>query len=228
MEIGILLSGCGVYDGSEVQEAVLAMLAVKELGADYQCISIDKNQYHVINHLTGDETGEVRNMKTESARIARGNVKDIALIHPSNIDALIIPGGFGAAKNFTKWAFDGPDGEIMPEVKLLIVNMINAGKPICALCVSPTVIAKALEGSSIHPELTLGTTIESSSYDIAAFHNGIQKIGSVPKEKTTQEILVDTKNKIVSAPCYMMNVDILEVRNNIKEAVKKLIELSEI
>src|SRR5687767_7814546 len=127
MKIGILLSGCGVYDGAEIQETVLAMLAIKESGHDYVCISIDKPQHHVVNHLNGTEMSESRNMLTEAARIARGDVKDIMKVDPADIDALVIPGGFGSAKNFTKWAFSGPDGEILPEVKLFIVNLINVG-----------------------------------------------------------------------------------------------------
>ncbi|MDX1350762.1 MAG: isoprenoid biosynthesis glyoxalase ElbB [Putridiphycobacter sp.] len=223
--IGILLSGSGVYDGTEIQEAVLAMLAIKELGADYQCISIDKPQKHVINHLTGAEMPETRNMKIESARIARGDVADISDMSPALLDALVLPGGFGAAKNLTTWAFNGPEGDILPEVKLLIVNMINAGKPVCGLCVSPLVIAKALEGSAIHPQLTLGSTTKSSPYDIDGFHGGLKATGAEVQEKTISEILVDENHKIVTAPCYMMDADILEVRQNIKMAIEKTVEL---
>jgi enhancing lycopene biosynthesis protein 2 len=224
-KIGILLSGSGVYDGTEIQEAVLAMLAIKELGAHYQCISIDKPQKHVINHLTGEEMPETRNMKVESARIARGEVVDISEMSPAKLDALVLPGGFGAAKNFTTWAFDGPEGHILPEVKLLLVNMVNAGKPVCGLCVSPVVIAKALEGSAIHPTLTLGSTAKGSPYDIAAFHGGIKATGAEVQEKIVSEILVDANHKIVTAPCYMMDADILEVRHNIKMAIQKTVEL---
>lgn len=225
MKIGILLSGCGVYDGAEIHEAVMSMLAVKEAGADYQCISVNKNQHHVINHLTGEEMNEQRNMMVESARIARGDIKEISEINPSNIDALIIPGGFGSAKNFTTWAFNGPDGEILPEVKLLIINMINAGKPIAALCVSPVIIAKALEGSNLHPQLTLGTSKEKSPYDIKGFHAGVEQIGAKTVEKTINNILVDEKLKIVTAPCYMMDANLLDIRNNSKQAVEALLKL---
>ncbi len=225
MKIGILLSGSGVYDGSEIQESVLAMLAIEELGASYQCISIDKHQKHVINHLTGEEMDEARNMKIESARIARGEVIDISEASPSTIDALVMPGGFGAAKNFTSWAFDGPDGDILPEVKLLIVNMVNAGKPICGLCVSPVVIAKALEGSSIQPALTLGSSSEGSPYDINGFHAGLEATGASVSEKTVREIQEDTHHKIVTAPCYMMDASILDIRQNIKMAIERTVEL---
>jgi enhancing lycopene biosynthesis protein 2 len=225
MKIGILLSGCGVYDGAEIQEAILSMLAVKEAGAEYQCISVDKNQHHVINHITGKEIDETRNMMVESARIARGDVKNINDVNPSNIDALLIPGGFGSAKNFTTWAFKGPDGNILPEVKLLIINMINAGKPIAALCVSPVIIAKALEGSDLKPSLTLGTSKDKSPYNINDFHAGIEKTGAKTEEKTINEILIDEKLKIVTAPCYMMNANILDIRYNAKQAVDALLKL---
>ncbi|MGV6860118.1 MAG: isoprenoid biosynthesis glyoxalase ElbB [Putridiphycobacter sp.] len=225
MKIGVLLSGSGVYDGSEIQEAVLTLLAIQEAGAEYQCISVDKLQHHVINHLTGEELNESRNMLIESARIARGDIKDISEINPSNIDALVLPGGFGAAKNFTNWAFNGPDGEILPEVKLLIVNMINAGKPIGALCVTPVVVAKALQDSGLNVNLTLGSSQETSPYDINGFHEGIKKVGAHCAEKTIKEVLVDEKLKVVSAPCYMLDANILEIRNNIQMAVNQVIKL---
>lgn len=225
MKIGVLLSGCGVYDGAEIQEAVLTLLAINELGADAVCISVDEDQYHVINHLTGEEMPEKRNMLVESARIARGEVVEISTIQPADIDALVIPGGFGNAKNFTNWAFEGPDGMINPKVKLLLVNMINVGKPIAALCVSPVVVAKALENSSIKATLTIGSTAADSPYDIGAFTAGLEKIGAKGTMKTVDAIQVDEKNKIVTAPCYMMTASISEVNQNIRLALKALVEL---
>ena len=224
-KIGILLSGCGVYDGSEIQETVLAMLAIQEAGAEYFCISIDENQHHVINHLDGTEMAETRNMMIESARIARGNVKNINEVEIRDFDALVIPGGFGNAKNLSSWAFDGPKGTILPEVKLLIVNCINAGRPIAALCVSPILIAKALEDSDLHVELTLGNNIDSSPYDINDFHSQLASAGASTFEKNIHGIQVDKKLKIVSAPCYMMEANILEIRNNIKQAIDALMLL---
>jgi len=225
MKFGILLSGCGVYDGAEIQEAVLTMLAVKEIGAEYICISVDAPQHHVIDHITGKPTGETRNMLTESARIARGDIRNIRDIAPADLDGLIIPGGFGSAKSFTKWAFDGPDGAILPEVKLLLVNLVNIGKPIAALCVSPVVLAKALEDAGLKMTMTLGTDQEESPYDIPAFAAGLEQTGVTPSMKTIREIHIDTENKIVTAPCYMMNADILDVRKNIRSAVEALRDL---
>lgn len=225
MKIGVLLSGCGVYDGAEIQESVLAMLAIKEQGADYICISIDKNQHHVIDHTKGEEMNESRNMLIESARIARGDVKNINDISPADIDGLLIPGGFGSAKNFTSWAFDGPNSELLPEVKLLLVNMVNVGKPIAALCVSPVVLAKAFEGSDISPKMTMGTVNDKSEYDIDGFSQGIESTGAKAEMKSIHEIAYDEENKIISAPCYMMETDILGVRESSALAVKKLIEV---
>ena len=222
MKIGILLSGCGVYDGSEIQEVVLTMLAIEEIGAEYVCIGIDAKQHQVINHLNGQEVNEERNMMEEAARISRGKIIDIRTVQPVDIDALVIPGGFGSAKNLTKWAFDGPDGIILPEVKLLLVNLVNVGRPIVALCVSPIVLAKALEGSKIHAKMTMGTSKESSPYDIDSFNDGLSKIGVEPVLKSVREIEIDVENRIITAPCYMMDATILEVRQNIQQAIQAI------
>jgi enhancing lycopene biosynthesis protein 2 len=222
MKIGVLLSGCGVYDGSEIQESVLTLLAITEAGHEYACISIDDNQHHVINHFSGEEMSESRNMLVESARIARGAVTEISEISPADIDALVIPGGFGNAKNLTSWAFDGPNGTIRPDIKLLIVNMINVGKPIVALCVSPVVLAKAMEGSGIELNLTIGSTKSASPYSISSFIEGINATGTETYEREINEILVDSENKVISAPCYMMHANIVEIRQNIKQAIDAL------
>jgi len=225
MKIGVLLSGCGVYDGAEIQESILTLLSIEEIGATAVCISVNKPQHHVINHLTGEEMNESRNMLIESARIARGDVKNILEVNPADIDALVIPGGFGSAKNFTDWAFNGPDGNILPEVKLLLVNLINIGKPIAALCVSPVVLSKALENSNLSAKMTIGTDKEESPYDIQGFSSGIEKVGTTTEMKSVREILIDTENKIVTAPCYMMDASILDVRKNIRSAIEALRDL---
>lgn len=225
MNIGVLLSGNGVYDGAEIQEAVLTLLAIDEMGWNAVCISVDKPQHHVINHLTGEVMDESRNMLVEAARIARGQITPIDAISPADIDALVIPGGFGSAKNFTSWAFDGPASTILPEVKLLLVNLVNVGKPIVALCVSPVVVAKAFEGSSIHPTLTLGSASEPSPYDISGFNEGLRATGSMAEERTIREVLIDPANRIICAPCYMMEARITEIHENIQHALRALKEL---
>jgi len=225
MNIGVLLSGNGVYDGAEIQEAVLTLLAIDEMGWNAVCISVDKPQHHVINHLTGEVMDESRNMLVEAARIARGQITPIDSISPADIDALVIPGGFGSAKNFTSWAFDGPESTILPEVKLLLVNLVNVGKPIVALCVSPVVVAKAFEGSSIHPTLSLGSASESSPYDINSFNEGLRATGAIAQERTIREVLIDPTNRIICAPCYMMDARITEINANIKQALVALNEI---
>lgn len=223
--IAVILSGCGVFDGSEIHEAVFTLLAIAENGAKYQCFAPDVAQHHVLNHITGEEMSEKRNVLIESARIARGNIKPLSQYNAEAFDGLVIPGGFGAAKNLTKWAFSGPDGDIQADVKTAIVNTVKESKPIVGLCMGPTVIAKALEGTSLRPHITVGTTAETSPYDIGAISVGMEKAGAVAEMKTIREISVDSNNKIVTAPCYMMEADILQVRNNIKQAIDTMFQL---
>jgi enhancing lycopene biosynthesis protein 2 len=225
MKIGVLLSGNGVFDGSEIQEAVFTLLAIDELSGEAVCMAPDIDQHHVLNHISGEEMPEKRNVLIESARIARGNIKNLALVKAVELDALVLPGGFGAAKNLTKWAFSGPDGEILPDVKRLINEMVIAGKPVCGLCMGPTVIAKALEGTSIHADLTIGTTEEPSPYEIEAISAGINKTGSNAVMKKVTEIMVDSRNKIVTAPCYMMEASISEIRKNVQMAIEATVSL---
>jgi enhancing lycopene biosynthesis protein 2 len=225
MKIGVLLSGNGVFDGSEIHEAVFALLAIDENNAESICLAPDIDQHHVLNHITGEEMKESRNVLLESARIARGNIKDLKDITAEAIDALILPGGFGAAKNLTTWAFQGPDGEILPDVKRIINEMLQSGKPVCGLCMGPTVIAKALEGTGVNASLTVGTTAAPSPYEIDAISAGMEKTGAKAVMKDISEIMVDDENKIVTAPCYMMEATISQIRENVKMAVDKTIQM---
>jgi len=223
-KIAVLLSGCGVYDGAEIHESVLTLLALEQAGAQYQCIAPDMNQHHVVNHITGSEMNEKRNVLIEAARIARGNIQSIKQVSAKDFDGLVMPGGFGAAKNLTKWAFSGPDGEILPEVKRIINEMVIANKPVVAVCMSPAVVAKAFAGTSIKPKLTVGTTKEKSPYDIAAVSAGMEKAGAVAEMVGVEEIVVDEKNKIITSPCYMMEASISQVYSGIKKAIDKMMD----
>lgn len=223
-KIAVLLSGCGVYDGSEIHEATLTLLAIDQQGADWFCIAPNINQHHVINHLTGEEMDETRNVLVESARIARGNIKDLKDITPADFDGLAIPGGFGAAKNLTQWAFNGPEGDINPDVRRIINETLHADKPIAAMCMGPTVIAKALEGTGIKTRLTVGTTNAPSPYDIKAVSGGLEVAGAVAEMVTVAHVTIDSVNKIVTTPCYMMEASISEINEGIQLAVKQLVE----
>ncbi len=225
MKTGVLLAGCGVYDGSEIHEAVFTLLSLDQAGAEVVCMAPDRYQHHVVNHINGEEMREQRNVLLESARIARGAIHAVDQVSVDTLDALIIPGGFGAAKNLNQWALAGPDGQIFPEVKSLIYSMISAGKPVCGLCMGPTVIAKALEGSHIEASLTVGTTSENSPYDIAAISEGMVSIGAKVNMKSLKEVEVDRVNKIVTAPCYMMEGSISEIHDNIQLAIKETLAL---
>jgi len=226
-KIGVLLSGCGVYDGAEIQETVLAMLAIEEMGYQTLCIAINENQYHVINHYTGEVMeNEQRNMLVEASRIARGNITEINNVQLDDMYALVIPGGFGSAKNFTSWAFDGEKGNIHPLVKKLIADVHSAKKAIVALCVSPVVVAKTFEKSETKPKLTIGTTKEKSPYDIEEFSKKMEQIETITTLKNIREIEIDHINKIITAPCYMMEASLIEVRNNIKQAIEAIQKLN--
>lgn len=225
MKIGVIFSGSGVFDGTEIHEGVFTLLSIKKAGGEAVCFAPDIDQHHVINHITGKEMNEKRNVLVESARIARGDIQSLNQFDASDVDALILPGGFGAAKNLTKWAFSGPDGEINSQVKDAIVSMVKIGKPVAGLCMGPTVIAKALEGSGVEATLTVGTTEEASPYEIDSISQGMEKAGAKTVMKNIYEVSVDTQNKIVTAPCYMMEADILQVRNNVQKAVDELVKL---
>ena len=222
MHVAVLLHGSGVYDGTEIQEAVFTLLALAQNGHTYQCIAPNIEQHHVVDHTKGEEMNEKRNVFVESARIARGDIKELGDINISDFDVLAMPGGFGTAKNFTKWAFEGPDGPIVEEVKDLILGFMDEKKVILAMCMSPTTIAKAVEGSKYAPSLTVGSTAEASPYEIDAISQGINATGAIAEMKTVKEILVDRKNRIITAPCYMMDASIVEVYENIQAAVKAL------
>jgi len=225
VKIGVLLSGCGVYDGAEIHEAVLSLLAIDEIGAQALCISINAPQHHVINHSTGEEMNEQRNMLIEAARISRGTISTIDDVNPMDLDALVIPGGFGSAKNFTSWAFSGPEGSIRNDVKSFLIQLIHHRKPLLALCVSPVVVAKALEGSGIIAHLAIGSKKDASPYTIEDFQKGLESIGATTEDRSTNEILIDHGHRIITAPCYMMEASISQVRSSIKIAMEALKDL---
>lgn len=224
-KIGVLLSGCGVYDGSEIQETVFTLLALKQQNCEIIAFAPNINQHHVINHLTGEELSESRNVLVEAARITRGNIQDLDTISVNYFDALVIIGGFGTAKNLTKWAFEGPNGTILSNVQSLIKNTISQQKPILALCMGPVVIAKALENSNFKASLSVGTTAEKSPYDIQAISQGMESIGANALMTGKNSLAIDKELKIITAPCYMMEATITDVFEETQNAVKQLISL---
>ncbi|MCF8094207.1 MAG: isoprenoid biosynthesis glyoxalase ElbB [Desulfobacteraceae bacterium] len=214
--VGVLLSGCGVYDGSEIHEAVVTLLALERNGASTVCIAPDIPQHHVVNHLTGQPTDETRNVLVESARIARGEIMDITHVRTADLDALVIPGGFGAAKNLSDFAIKGKDAEVHPGVRRLITEMADAKKPIGALCISPAMLAKVLEDR--HPQVTIGNELGTAE--------AIEAMGGGHAVCEADSIHVDTDNRLVTTPAYMIGTSICEVAAGIEKLVKKILEMA--
>lgn len=217
-KVGVILSGSGVFDGSEIHEAVITLLTIERRGADYVCIAPDINQMHTIDHLTGNESeGEQRNVLVESARIARGDIKDIKDVSTDEIDALIIPGGFGAAKNLCDFAVKGVDCEVNPDVKELVLSMNKVGKPIGAMCIAPALLAKVFEGSDIKPTLTIGTDEQTAE--------AIEKMGAIHNDCSVDDIIVDYDNRIVTTPAYMLAKGISEAGTGIERLVEEVLAM---
>jgi enhancing lycopene biosynthesis protein 2 len=212
-KFAVILAGCGVYDGSEIQEAVSVLLAIDKLGSEYQCFAPDIPQYHVINHLTGEVEKEKRNVLVESSRIARGNIKKIALFDPSDFDILIIPGGFGVAKNLCTFAVDGPDCLVNPDIEKAILKSHASGLPIGALCIAPALLAKIL-GKGI---LTIGNDLGTAE--------ALETMGAQHQATTGDDIVVDIENKIVTSPCYMLDSPISVIASGAEKVVQALVEL---
>ena len=214
-KIAVVLSGSGVYDGSEIHEATLTMLAIARNGAAYTCFAPDVDQAHVINHLTGQEMSEQRNVLVEAARIARGNILPLSEYKADDYDAIIFPGGFGAAKNLCTFAFDGADCKIHSDVEDSIRETVKAGKPVGALCIAPVIVAKILDNVKV----TIGQDEETIK--------GIEKMGSTHQSTTHGEIVVDEKYKVVTTPCYMLDASIVQIAEGAENVVKKILDISE-
>lgn len=215
-KIGLLLSGCGLYDGAEIHESVLSLFFLDRAGAEIICMAPDVDQFHVINHLTQEVTGEKRNVLVESARIARGEIRNLKDVHAQDLDALIMPGGFGAAKNLSDFAFNGPEAMVHPEVKRILEEMASARKPVGAICIAPATLTKAL--SERRPAVTIGND-EGTAKAIAAM-GGRHEICKV------DEIHYDEKNNLVTTPAYMLGPGIKEVAQGIEKLVAKIVELA--
>lgn len=213
LKIGVILSGCGVYDGAEIHESVLTLLAISRQGAEAVCYAPNVPQHHVINHLTGEVMPESRNVLVEAARIARGKIADLAAFKAGDVDALVLPGGFGAAKNLSDFAFKGPGCTVNPQVTDAIRAMVAAGKPVGALCIAPAVLAKVLGDV----ELTIGQDAETAQ--------ALEALGARHKKTGHGEVVVDRKHKVVTTPCYMLDSTVAQIADGADNAVRALIEL---
>ena len=213
--VAIILSGCGVYDGAEIHEAVLTLLAVESNGAKYQCFAPDIDQLHVINHRTGEEMDETRNVLVEAARIARGEIKNVVELNAADYDALLIPGGFGAAKNLSSFAVKGVECDVQPDVLAALISFAEAAKPVGYICIAPAMIPLVYGANAVG---TIGTDEQTA----AAFN----QMGGEHQICAVDQIAVDETNKVVSTPAYMLAGSVSEAASGINKLVEKVLSMA--
>ncbi|WP_291972235.1 isoprenoid biosynthesis glyoxalase ElbB [Candidatus Symbiopectobacterium sp.] len=214
--VGIVLSGCGVYDGAEIHEAVLTLLAVDRAGAQAVCFAPDKPQFHVVNHLTGEVTGENRNILVEFARITRGNIQPLSQADASQLDALIVPGGFGAAKNLSDFSTEGAVCQVDESLALLTQETYKQNKPIGFICIAPALLPKLL-GESVR--VTIGNDIDTAEC--------IEEMGGTHIVCPVNDIVVDAQHKVVTTPAYMLANSISEAAKGIDKLVERVLGFAE-
>ena len=215
--VAVILAGCGYLDGAEVHEAVCTLLAIDRAGASYQVFAPDKGQLDVEDHLAKKPVTEKRNVLAEAARIARSNVKALSALHMADFDAVLLPGGFGAAKNLVDYAVKGAGCGIDPDVDRVLKEAHSLNKPIGAICISPVVVARAL-GSDHHPTMTIGVD-EGTAADLT-------KLGAKHVTASANAIVVDEVNRVVSTPAYMSASRISEVWEGVSKLVERVLAMA--
>ncbi len=212
-KFAVVLSGSGVYDGAEIHEATLTLYAIAKSGASYEIFAPDIAQHHVVNHISGEEMKESRNVLVESARIARGAISPLGDFDAEQFDALVFPGGFGAAKNLSTFAFDGPGATVNPDVEKAIRDMVALGRPVGALCIAPVLLAKILGDVKITIGQDKGTA------------EAVESLGATHVNTDHGEIVVDEKNKLITTPCYMLDANIVQIAEGVEKVVKEILEM---
>lgn len=212
-KFAVILAGCGVYDGSEIHEAVMALLAIDKAGARYEIFAPDRMQVHVIDHCTGKEMNEQRNVLKESARIARGKIAPLADFDATKFDGVVLPGGFGAAKNLSSYAFEGENMQVIPEVEEALVKMRELHKPIGAMCISPVILAKVFGNVA----LTIGHDVQTAAH--------MEHLGARHQKAEGGDVVVDEQNKIVTTPCYMVNSSIARIAEGAENMIAAMLRL---
>jgi enhancing lycopene biosynthesis protein 2 len=216
-KVAVILSGCGVYDGSEIHESVLTLLALDRAGASVRCIAPDIVKKHVVDHSTGQEMeDEDRNVMVESARISRGEITPLNSVHAADFDAFIYVGGFGAAKNLSSYAFDGDKYDVDPAVVDLIQDAHSAGKPQGFMCIAPVLAARALGANKV--KLTIGND--------AATAAALEVKGAQHVNCPVDSIVIDEANRVVSTPAYMLAKCLTEAESGINSLVNAVLKLS--
>ncbi|WP_459207191.1 isoprenoid biosynthesis glyoxalase ElbB [Pseudomonas sp. MLB6B] len=214
-KVAVILSGCGVYDGAEIQESVITLLRLDQRGAQVQCFAPNVAQMHVIDHLTGEEMAETRNVLVESARIARGEVKDLRDAKVEDFDALIVPGGFGAAKNLSDFAVKGTECTVHPDVLHVAEAFAAANKPVGLICISPALAAKIYGPGVV---CTIGNDPGTSE--------AVVKMGGTHEECDVHDIVEDVQRKLVTTPAYMVATNISDAASGIYKLVDRVLEIT--
>ncbi|WP_417616863.1 isoprenoid biosynthesis glyoxalase ElbB [Oceanisphaera sp.] len=213
-KVAVILSGCGVYDGAEIHEAVLCLLHLARQGASYQCFAPDKPQRQVINHVTGEEEQASRNVLVESSRIARGDIKPLTELQTEDFDALLLPGGFGVAKNLCDFAVQGANSQVDTEVLAVCKSFAAARKPAGYCCISPILIPR------VYPAGVKGTIGTDPEVAKAFSAMGGEHIGCV-----VTDVVEDSHYQVISTPAYMLAKTITEADTGIGKLVKRLLEM---
>lgn len=212
-KIAVILSGCGVMDGSEIHEAITAMLAIQQQGGTYQCFAPEGEQTVAINHLTKQPMPEKRRILVESARIARGDILSLKSYNAADYDAMLFPGGMGAILNLCSFAEDGPNCKVHPDVERAVIDMHAAGKPIAALCIAPVLIARILHDVAI----TIGNDPETAM--------AIKAMGATHEITSAASVCIDRRNKILTTPCYMLDKTLKDVAVSTSNIVKDMMDM---
>lgn len=212
-KFAVVLSGSGVFDGAEIHEATLTLYAIMRQGAQYEIFAPNIMQHHVINHLTGEEMNEERNVLVESARIARGAIRDLKDYRAADFDAIIFPGGFGVAKNLSTVAFHGADAKVNKEVARAVTETHSEGKPIGALCIAPAMMARILEEATV--------TIGQDEGTIEA----IEKMGGTHINTTHGDVVYDDHHNLFTTPCYMLDANILQIGEGAENIVSAMLKV---
>jgi enhancing lycopene biosynthesis protein 2 len=214
-KVAVILSGCGVYDGAEIHESVITLLRLSQRGAQVECFAPDIPQHHVINHLTGAEMAESRNVRVEAARIARGEVRDVRELKAADFDALLIPGGFGAAKNLSDFAFKGASCSVQADVLAATRDFAENHKPVGLICIAPAMAAR-IYGAGVH--CTIGHDPDTAAK--------LADMGAEHVDCPVDDVVVDEQRKLVTTPAYMLAKSPAEAASGINKLVDRVLELA--
>lgn len=211
-KVAVVLSGCGVYDGAEIHESVITLLALDSHDLEYQCFAPDIPQMHVINHLTGEPAEkETRNVLIEAARIARGNIKNIDELSVDDFDGIILPGGFGAAKNLCTFATEGTEMTITPAFETIAKAFADAGKPAGYICIAPTMLAR-IYGEGVKCTIGCATDVAGAITSMGGNHINCE----------VDDIVIDEARKVITTPAYMLAQRISEAAMGIEKLVHQM------